>query len=130
MCVKSQDECDPYDFNFLDKELIYMAQICGSRQKYIKMVLKRMRINESVSSSEFDESQSLSSSSYDNDGNVMPNRPSVSFSSHEVESTVEKNKSEKEGEEDGNDDDIDKESDEYLIEKDNLYIDCKIHMPR
>ena len=107
-----------------------MAQVCGSRQKYIKMVLKRMRINESVSSSEFDESQSLSSSSFSDDGNVMPDRPSISFSSHEVE-TTEKAKSEaKEGEEDGNDDDIDKESDEYLIEKDNLYIDCKIHMPR
>ena len=25
LCVKTQEECDPYDFNFLDRELIYMA---------------------------------------------------------------------------------------------------------
>ena len=31
LCVKQENECDPYDFNFLDKELIYMAQIQGSK---------------------------------------------------------------------------------------------------
>ena len=25
LCVKKEHECDPHDFNFLDKELIYMA---------------------------------------------------------------------------------------------------------
>ena len=25
LCIKTQEECDPYDYNFLDKELIYMA---------------------------------------------------------------------------------------------------------
>ena len=48
LCVKQESECDPHDFNFLDKELIYMAQIDGARQKYIKMVLKRFKITESV----------------------------------------------------------------------------------
>ena len=25
LCIKTQEECDPYDYNFLDRELIYMA---------------------------------------------------------------------------------------------------------
>ena len=58
LCVKSQDDCDPFDFNFLDKELTYMAMVSGSRQKYIKMTLRRMRINESVSS-EYDSEESF-----------------------------------------------------------------------
>lgn len=63
LCVKGQDECDQFDYNFLDKELIYMAAVSGSRQKYIKMTLKRMKINESVSSDYEYESSSLRTSS-------------------------------------------------------------------
>ena len=44
--VKKEHECDPYDYNFLDKELIYMAEIDGSRQKYIKMILTRTKIED------------------------------------------------------------------------------------
>ena len=43
LCWKLEHECDPYDHNFLDKELIYLAKIDGSRQKYIKMILLRCR---------------------------------------------------------------------------------------
>lgn len=62
LCVKTQDECDPYDYNFLDKELIYMAKVSGSRQKYIKMILTRKKIVESDESSEEFSSSSSSSS--------------------------------------------------------------------
>ena len=41
LCRKSEEECDPYNYNFLDKELYYLAQIQGSRQKYISMYLQR-----------------------------------------------------------------------------------------
>mmetsp|Transcript_13755 Transcript_13755/g.18773 ORF Transcript_13755/g.18773 Transcript_13755/m.18773 type:complete len:147 (+) Transcript_13755:315-755(+) len=41
LCRKSEEDCDPYDYNFLDKELYYLAQIQGSRQKYISMRLAR-----------------------------------------------------------------------------------------
>lgn len=57
LCVKKDDECDPNDFNFLDKELIYMAQIMGSRQKYIKMTLTRQKINASVYSESYGSSE-------------------------------------------------------------------------
>lgn len=55
MRVKKDDECDSNDFNFLDKELVYLAQIMGSRQKYIKIVLTRGRVNESVYSESYGE---------------------------------------------------------------------------
>ena len=41
LCFKGEDECDPDNFNFLDREQYYLAQIKGSRQKYICMLLTR-----------------------------------------------------------------------------------------
>jgi len=41
LCYKKESECDPYDYNFLDKELNYLARISGSRQKYVRIYLKR-----------------------------------------------------------------------------------------
>ena len=43
LCVKPDQSSDDdrIDYNFLDKELIYLAKIDGSRQKYIKMILTR-----------------------------------------------------------------------------------------
>ena len=41
LCYKKEGECDPSNYNFLDKEQYYLAQIKGSRQKYICMLLTR-----------------------------------------------------------------------------------------
>ena len=65
LCVKTEEQCDPFDFNFLDKELIFLAKIAGSGQKYVKMILRRMKIHESVyaESEYYEETDDVSSNS-------------------------------------------------------------------
>ena len=108
-----------------------MAEVCGSRQKFIKMTLKRMKINESVLSSyeSSSESSSTDNAKERNNNEAIQNhythktsKSYSSFSSHKFE---EERTNEKENSRSG---DSDKNSDAYIIEQDNLYIECKIEI--
>ena len=50
LCYKSEAEYDKdnLDYNLLDSELRYLAQIDGCRQPYIKMFMKRRKENRSL----------------------------------------------------------------------------------
>ena len=102
LTYKSEEECDPHDFNFLDRELIYLAQIMGQRQKYVRMVLKRRRIDESSSSSD----EEFSGDSFEkNDDQIRSDDDDDESASASQESEIS-----------------------YIIRKDNLIIDCKVHV--